>query len=79
MTDAKDRGSWLHEGYGKPKGDAEQRVEMISTTYRSMNSDKLKRALMQLETLTEDGDMRVGYTDRARRLHRRILKRLKDK
>ena len=52
----KNKRTWFEEGYGRPKGAAEQRVEYISITYRSMASDKLKRALMQLENLAEDGE-----------------------
>ena len=61
----KNKRTWFEEGYGRPKGAAEQRVEYISITYRSMASDKLKRALMQLENLAEDGELRAGYKDRA--------------
>ena len=53
------------------------RVEYISITYRSMGSDKLKRALMQLENLAEDGELRAGYRVRAKRLNSKIKKRLK--
>ena len=42
-----------------------------------MAADKLKRALMQLENLTEDGELRAGYRDRAKRLNSKIKKRLK--
>jgi hypothetical protein len=73
------KGTWLHEGYGRPKGAAEQRVENLSTTYRSMGSDKLKRALMQLDALAEEGDLRPGYKDRAKRLRMKIKKRVKGK
>ena len=55
----KNKRTWFEEGYGRPKGAAEQRVEYISITYRSMGSDKLKRALMQLENLAEDGELRA--------------------
>ena len=75
----KSKGSWFEEGYGRPKGAAEQRVESISTTFRSMSPDKLKRALMQLDNLVEDGELRVGYADRAKRLRTRITKRIKAK
>ena len=73
----KNKGTWFEEGYGRPKGAAEQRVELISITYRSMASEKLKRALMQLENLAEDGELRAGYSDRAKRLNSKIKKRLK--
>jgi len=75
----KNKGTWFDEGYAKPKGAAEQRVEYISITYRSMANDKLKRALMQLDTLSEDGEIRTGYKNRAKRLRSKIKKRLKDK
>ena len=78
VTD-KNKGTWFDEGYAKPKGAAEQRVEYISITYRSMASDKLKRALMQLDTLSEDGEIRTGYKNRAKRLRSKIKKRLKGK
>lgn len=73
------KGTWFDEGYGKPKGAAEHRVEALSTTYRSMASDKLKRALMQLDALAEEGDLRTGYKDRAKRLKSKIKKRLEGK
>ena len=73
----KNKRTWFDEGYGRPKGAAEQRVEYISITYRSMGSDKLKRALMQLENLAEDGELRAGYRARAKRLNSKIKKRLK--
>jgi hypothetical protein len=76
---AKNRGSWFEEGYAKPRGPAEQRIESISTTFRSMSSDKLKRALMQLDNLVKDGELRAGYADRAKRLRIRITKRIKAK
>jgi hypothetical protein len=69
--------TWFEEGYGRPKGAAEQRVEFISITYRSMASDKLKRALMQLENLADYGELRAGYRDRAKRLNSKMRKRLK--
>ena len=37
----KNKRTWFDEGYGRPQGAAEQRVEYISITYRSMGSDKL--------------------------------------
>jgi hypothetical protein len=73
----KNKRTWFEEGYARPKGAAEQRVEYISITYRSMAADKLKRALMQLENLAEDGELRAGYQDRAKNLHSKIKKRLK--
>ena len=42
-----------------------------------MGSDKLKRALMQLENLAEGGELRAGYRVRAKRLNSKIKKRLK--
>ena len=79
MADGRSKGTWFEEGYGKPKGDAELRVEHISTTYRSLPNDKLNRVLMQLENLVEEGELRPGYKDRARRLKLRVNKRLKAK
>ncbi len=73
----KNNRTWFEEGYARPKGAAEQRVEYISITYRSMAADKLKRALMQLENLGEEGELRSGYQDRAKRLKSKIKKRLK--
>ena len=67
----KNERTWFEEGYARPKGAAEQRVEYISITYRSMAADELKRALMQLENLAEDGDSgpvtRTGRKDSTRR------------
>jgi len=73
----KNKRTWFEEGYARPKGAAEQRVEYISVTYQSMAADKLKRTLMQLENLAEDGELRTGYRDRAKRLKSKIKKRLK--
>ena len=73
----KNKRTWFEEGYARPKGAAEQRVEFISITYWSMASDKQKRALMQLENLAEDDELRAGYQDRAKRLNSKIKKRLK--
>ena len=73
----KNKRTWFEEGYARPKGAAEQRVEYRSITYRPMAADKLKRTLMQLENLAEDGELRTGYRDRAKRLKSKIKKRLK--
>jgi hypothetical protein len=74
-----EQGLMVRGGLCQTQGSAEQRIESISTTFRSMSSDKLKRALMQLDNLVEDGELRAGYADRAKRLRIRITKRIKAK
>jgi len=72
----KNKRTWFDEGYGRPQGAAEQRVEYISITTGQWEATKLKRALMQLEHLAEDCELRAGYRNRAKRLNSKKRDRL---
>jgi hypothetical protein len=69
-----EKDTWSEFGYASPHNGPEYRVAEIANTYESLTTDGLKAVRKELKKLMEDGKLRIGYQDWARRLRLRIKK-----
>lgn len=69
-----ERHMWKDEGYHKPKGADERRVEDIANTYKRVKDADREGVRKELKKLIADGELRPGYKDRAGRLRLRLKK-----
>ena len=66
--------AWSESGYARPSNRNENRVAELAKTWESLSTDGLKVTRKELKKLIEDGTLRIGYQDWAKRLRLRIKK-----
>ena len=66
--------AWSESGYAGPNNGNENRVAEIANTWESLSTDGMKTKRKELKKLIQDGKLRIGYQDWAKRLRMRMKK-----
>jgi hypothetical protein len=68
------KNAWSESGYARPRKGDEHRVAAIASAWESLSTDGMKAARKELKKLIEEGKLRIGYQDWAKRLRLRMKK-----
>jgi len=64
--------TWSEFGYARPRNGNENRVAEAANTWESLSTDGLKAVRKELKELIEEGKLRIGYQDWAKRIRQQI-------